>query len=373
MSTPHLVHVLHCLAVGGTENGVANLINALGTEFRHTVVSMTQGGPLVGRLPAGVGIHYLGKKPGLDVRALRRLTGLLWRLRPDVVHSRNWGAFDAVWAARLARVPVVIHGEHGREASDPLGLNPRRNRLRRLLAPLVDRFVTVSFDLRRWLVQTVGVPDGKVLTIHNGVDTTRFSDDGREAGRRALGLPPDRVVIGTVGRLDPVKDQMGLVEAFARLDDGRSRATLVIVGDGPCRAALEVRAGQPDLAGRVKFLGEREDVPVLLMGFDVFVLPSLAEGISNTILEAMATGLPVVATRAGGNSELVEDGVTGILVPVAEPGALAEALRAFLTDPHLRAIHGKAGRQRAVEEFGLERMVGRYRDLYLALACGRGA
>jgi len=265
----------------------------------------------------------------------------------------------------------VIHGEHGREVTDPHGVGPRRNRLRRLLAPLVDRFVTVSFDLRRWLIEIVGLPEWKILTIHNGVDTTRFSDNGWEAGRRALGLAREAVAVGTVGRLDPVKDQMSLLNAFASVADGPPPRILMIVGDGPCRASLETRACRPDLAGRVRFFGERGDVPVLLRGLNVFVLPSIAEGISNTLLEAMATGLPVVATRTGGNPELIEDGMTGTLVPVGDPDAMAGAIEAYVRDPHLRARHGQAARRRAVERFDLGRMVEGYRDLYLSLTCGK--
>jgi sugar transferase (PEP-CTERM/EpsH1 system associated) len=364
----HVVHVLHSLAVGGTENGVVNLINAPGDGLRHTVVSMTEAGPLAARLPADVSVHCLGKRPGVDLRAIGRLTALLRRLRPHVVHSRNWGAFDAVVAARLAGVPRVIHGEHGREVSDPHGRDPRRNRLRRLLAPLVTRFVTVSLNLQEWLVGSVGIPRRKVLTIHNGVDTARFSDEGREEARRALGLPPELIVVGTVGRLDPVKDQVGLLEAFARIAGQRPAAALLIVGDGPCRKELEACAGRPELARRVHLLGERADVPRVLKTLDLYVLPSIAEGISNTILEAMATGLPVVATRTGGNPELVEDGVTGALVPVGDREALAQAILSYANDLHLRVLHGKAGRQRAVDQFALDGMVGRYRDLYRSVA-----
>jgi hypothetical protein len=122
----HVVHVIHSLQVGGTENGLVNVVNALTDEFHHTVIAITAGGPLEARLSRGVDLIALGKQPGVDVRAIIRLAGLLRRLRPDIVHSRNWGAFDAIYAARLARVPVVIHGEHGREASDPEGLDPRR-------------------------------------------------------------------------------------------------------------------------------------------------------------------------------------------------------------------------------------------------------
>ena len=364
----HVVHVIDSLQVGGTENGLVNLVGALAGELRHTVIAMTATGPLAARLPAGVEVVVVGKRPGLDPAALLRLAGHLRRLRPDIVHSRNWGALDAVPAARLARVRSVVHGEHGREIADPHGLDARRNRIRRWLAPLVDRYVTVSLDLGRWLAGTVGVASRKIVTIHNGVDMRRFGEPDRAAGRAALGVEGDTVVLGTVGRLDPVKDQMGLLDAYARLPERGASHRLVLVGDGPCRADLEARAAQPDLRGRVRILGERGDVPRLLAGFDVFVLPSIAEGISNTVLEAMASGLPLVATRTGGNPELVEDGVTGRLVPVGDRAVLAAALADYVADPHLRARHGKAGRQRATEEFSLERMAEGHRRLYAELA-----
>lgn len=370
-AAPHVVHVIDSLGVGGTENGLVNLVGALAGDFRHTIVCMTQSGPLADRLLPDVPVHVIGKRPGVDRRALFRLTVLLRRLRPDIVHSRNWGAFDAVLAGWLARVPVAIHGEHGREISDPHGLRRRRNALRRLCAPMVDRFVAVSDDLTRWLISTVGVPRRKVVTIHNGVDVERFAAAAREDGRRTLGVAPESVAVGTVGRLDPVKDQATLLEAFAVVASEHRHATLHIIGDGPCRDALHEQAHRLGLNARVAFLGERRDVATLLSGFDVFVLPSIAEGISNTILEAMAAGLPIVATRTGGNPELVEDRVSGTLVPVGDHRRLAAALSAYTADPHLRALHGKAARQRAMEEFALDRMAVRYRNLYRTLVTGR--
>jgi sugar transferase (PEP-CTERM/EpsH1 system associated) len=360
----HVVHVVDSLAVGGMENGVVNLINALSPGGRHTVVTMSAVGPLAERLPEGVECHCIGKRPGIDVGAVVRLASLLRRLRPSIVHSRNWGAFDAIPAARLAGVSVVIHGEHGREAADPEGLDPRRRRLRRVFAPLVTRFVTVSFDLRQWLLTTVRLPAAKLVTIHNGVDVGRFAGGDRQAARRILRLPPYAVVVGTVGRLDPVKDHAGLLRAFSVLRTDQPAAELVVVGDGPCRPDLERLIHELGLTGRVHLLGMRQDVPVLLRAFDTFVLPSLTEGISNTVLEAMATGLPVVATRVGGNPELVEHGVTGALVPVGNPLVLAAALRYYVEDARLREGHGEAARRRVLQHFTLERMAQGYRDLY---------
>lgn len=363
----HVVHVLDSLAVGGMENGVVNLVNAASPGIRHTVVTMSAMGPLAERLPDGVECHCIGKRPGIDVGAMVRLAGLLRGLRPSIVHSRNWGAFDAILAARVAGVSAVIHGEHGREATDPEGLDPRRRRLRRVFAPLVSRFVTVSLDLRQWLLTTIHLPAAKLVTIHNGVDVSRFARGDREAARRALRLPGHAVVVGAVGRLDAVKDHGGLLQAFSILRTDQPAAELVIVGDGPRRAHLERQVQELGLTGHVHLLGMRQDVPVLLRGFDAFVLPSLAEGISNTVLEAMATGLPVVATRVGGNPELLEHGVTGALVAPGNPLVLAAALRCYVEDSALREAHGDAGRRRVLQHFTLERMAQAYRELYLSV------
>ncbi|MBI2216450.1 MAG: glycosyltransferase [Candidatus Rokubacteria bacterium] len=363
-----VVHVLHSLEVGGTENGTVNVINGLREGFQHTVVTMTRSGVLARRLAPGTEVHCLGKRPALDLAATVRLARLLRRLRPDIVHSRNWAAFDGVLAARLARVPIVVHGEHGRGADDPRGTHPRRNRLRRMFAPWVDRFVAVSGDLTRWLVETVRIPAPKVLTIMNGVDMHRFGPHGRRTGRRALGVPDGWVVLGSVGRLDPVKDHGTLLEAFAKLSHVHPATFLVLVGDGPCRPALEARVHDLGIASRVRLAGERQDVAALLPAMDVYVLPSIAEGISNTILEAMAAALPVVATRTGGNPELVADGVTGSLVPVQDACALRTTLEAYVADADLRTARGSAGHRRVQEHFSLDRMRARYRSLYEELA-----
>ena len=165
-----------------------------------------------------------------------------------------------------------------------------------------------------------------------------------------------------------MKGHATLIRAFARIAPGQPEAMLAIAGDGPCRPALETLTASLGLDGRIRMLGERQDVSRLLKGFDVFVLSSVAEGMSNTILEAMATGLPVVATRVGGNPELVEDGGNGRLVPAGDPAAMSSALNDYLTDPLTRALHGKASRQRAVTQFDLSAMVDAYRYLYLSLA-----
>jgi sugar transferase (PEP-CTERM/EpsH1 system associated) len=359
-----VVHVVHSLDVGGLENGVVNLVNGPDSAFRHAIVCLARAGQMRARVRPGVEVHTVGKGTGHDLRALARTTRLLRALRPAVVHSRNWPAFDAVLAARLARVHYVVHGEHGRDATDPQGRNRRRNLLRRLSNAFISRFVTVSEDLRRWLVGRVGIPARKVVTIPNGVDTVRFAPRDKATARTALGLPPERRVVGTVGRLDPVKDQAGLVRAFASLTEAGAETLLVIAGDGPCRGSLQALIEAEGLGRRVHLLGQRDDVPQVLAAMDVFVLSSLAEGMSNTILEAMATGLPIVATRVGGTPELVQDDVDGLLVPARNPPALAGALARYLGDPELRIAHGRAARRRALDAFSLDRMRATYEALY---------
>ena len=368
---PLVVHVVNSLAVGGLENGVVNLVNTTAARFRHVIVCMTTDGPLHGRLRPEVEVVVLGKRPGQDPWALLRLVRLLRHLRPLIVHSRNWPAVDAIPAARVARVPLVVHGEHGREVADPEGRDLRRNRIRRALAPLVHHFVTVSADLRRWLIEDVRVPAAKVTAIHNGVDLSRFGRAGKLESRMRLSLPADASIVGTVGRLDPVKDQAGLIRAFAQVRAQHPAALLVVAGDGPCRAELERVAAGLGQRDHVRLLGNRDDIPTVMSALDVFVLPSIAEGISNTILEAMATGLPVVATRVGGNPELVEEGVGGALVPRSDPDALAAAIAAYTGDAELRRRHGQASRQRAIGHFSLERMAQAYANLYTALAATR--
>jgi sugar transferase (PEP-CTERM/EpsH1 system associated) len=361
-----VLHVVDSLGVGGTELGLAKVIEGTREKIAHSVCAVRAGGATADRLDAhGVPVRVLGKRPGNDWTVPLRFARLCRQTAPDVVHTRNWGSVDAIVGARLARVPVVIHGEHGREASDPDGINRRRNRLRRMVVVLADRVVAVSEQLRTWLIREVGVPERKVSLLKNGVDAERFCPrDDRCDLRRAHGYGPQDIVVGTVGRLDPVKNQTALLEVLATLTATQPRLRVVIAGTGPERESLTRAVGERGLADKVALLGQRNDVPDVLNLLDVFILPSLGEGMCNTILEAMAVGLPVVATRVGGNPELVDDGVTGRLVPVCDDSALARAIALYAGDEGLRRKHGAAGRRRVVEEFSVGAMAERYLQLY---------
>ena len=378
---PLIAHVIHRLDVGGMENGLVNLINRMpGDRYRHAVVSLTDSTSFADRISrADVPIVSLGKKPGQDPGLHWRLFRTFRRLRPAIVHTRNLAAVEAVVSAAAAFVPHRVHGEHGRDVQDPDGSRRRYRWLRRSLSPLVDRFVALSRELEEYLVDSVGVPSSKVVRIGNGVDLEKFRPAA--FGREPLpdGGPFDpsgRVVIGSVTRMQEVKDPLTLARAFVLLVQRgfASRACLVLVGDGPLREEVRNVLSEADAYRHAWLMGSREDVPSLLRSFDVFALSSRVEGISNTILEAMASGLPVAATRVGGNDELVEDGVTGALVPSRDPEALAGVLARYIDEKGLREEQGRAGRARAEKEFGLEAMVARYLGVYDGLlATGRPA
>lgn len=367
---PLVVHVIYRLDVGGLENGVVNLINGMDEErYRHAVVSLTDVTDFRDRIQrADVECIALHKPDGHGVRIYPRLYSLFRDLRPAIVHTRNLAALEAQVPAWLAGVPVRIHGEHGRDMSDLAGASRKYRLIRRLFSPWVQRYVTVSRDLADYLVEGIHVAPDRVRHIYNGVDTQRFLP--REAGTAPIpGTSAEQhVVLGWVGRMQPVKAPLILVELLHRLvsekPDRRRWLRLALVGDGPLRDEVERRVDELQLRELVWLPGGRNDVEALLPAMDLFLLPSLGEGISNTILEAMACGLPVIATSVGGNPELVQPGRTGALVPPADLDALHAAVRPYLENPGMRARHGAAARQAAEQRFSLAAMVASYQQLY---------
>ena len=374
-ASPLVLHVIHRLATGGLENGVVNLIDGLrGAGFRHAVACIEDVSDFRRRLARQdvefVALHR--SRVGIW-RVRRQIYALCRRLRPAIVHTRNLSGLDALLPARLAGVGRCVHGEHGWDVDDLQGARLRPALLRRLHSPLVDRYVTVSKDLERYLVRRIGISPSRITAICNGVDVERFAP----ARVKPVHLLPAAwraatpFVIGSVGRIQPVKDQAALVRAFARLvaerRELRARLRLAIVGDGPLLPALRELAQSLGVADIAWFPGALDDVPEVLRLFDVFVLPSLNEGISNTILEALASGLPVAATRVGGNVEIVDDGRTGRLFAPGDVAALAGLLGEYVDDPGLRGAHAAAARRAATERFSLDAMVAQYRALYESL------
>ncbi|MEN9560563.1 MAG: hypothetical protein RLZZ502_1774 [Pseudomonadota bacterium] len=384
MMPVHVCHVIHQLATGGLENGVVNLLNHTDPDkIRHSLICMTNATEFRERIrDKHIPLLEMHKAPqGNDRGAQLRVWRALRALKPDVVHTRNLTALDALLPACLAGVRVRIHGEHGRDMHDPDGKNKKILLLKKLHRPLIHHFTAVSHDLARGLHEDVGVPLHRITPICNGVDLSRFvrhvqtGETGQTLPTTRTALPrttpAPELVFGTVGRLQDVKEQWLLIEALARLvaaNEEARRLHLLIVGEGPMRPRLEHSIAAHGLQAQVTLAGEQKDIPHFLKQMDVFCLPSRAEGISNTVLEAMATGLPVLATRVGGNPELVVDGVTGVLFPHGDVAQLAQAMNTMWRDAALRQSYAEAAYQRAQQEFSLPTMVKRYSALYLELA-----
>jgi len=368
-----IVHVVHQFGTGGMENGMVTLFNNFPPgDFEHHVVCLQGHSHFAERIRSGrVRFHDVRKLSGKDIGHYFRLWRILRALRPDILHTRNLSAIEAVLIGWFAGVPIRIHGEHGRDVFDLDGSNARYNRLRRIARPFVHRYLTVSRDLRNWLVDAIGVDASRVTQIYNGVDKQRFCPP---LDHMRMLLPEnfrkECFVVGSVGRMVGVKDYPTLVAAFVDAcgRPGGERLRLVIIGDGGARDACQRQIDDAGLSARAWFPGERSDIAELMQCFDLFVLPSLGEGISNTILEAMACGLPIVSTNVGGTPELVDDGVNGRLFPPGDVPALSGLVADYLANPALLAAHGSASRQKIEASFSIEAMVGAYRDIYLALS-----
>jgi sugar transferase (PEP-CTERM/EpsH1 system associated) len=361
---PLIAHVVPQFVAGGMENGIVNLLNRIpSSRYRHAIVVLTDASDFKSRIQnPDVEMICLHKRPGKDLPTYWRLFKLLREMRPDVVYTHSMGAMDVQIYAALAGVPVRVHGEHGQASA---GMGSKQAIWRRLADKVIHHYTTVSKDLADFLVNTLGTSTSRVTYMYNGVDLDRFHP--RNGGERHLGterLPEGAVVIGTVGRMEPIKDQVTLVNAFIRLlqirPQLRDRLRLVLVGDGSLRNECIRLLREGGLEKSAWVPGERADIPEILQSLDVFVLPSISEGLSNTILEAMASRLPVVATNVGGTPELIESGRTGWLVPSQDPEAMAEAIAKYVDDPELRRHHADAARHHVETNFAMKVMVEKY-------------
>jgi len=379
-SRPLIAHVLYRFDVGGVENGVVNLINHLPeSRFRHAVIALTNVTDFRKRVGRDdVSYFALNKQPGQGVRLMPKLSRLFRQLKPALVHTRNLAALEACLPAWWTGVPVRVHGEHGWDISDLDGSHWKHRLTRRGYRPFVSHYIASSQFQERYLDKKIGVRGMRVSQIYNGVDAQRFVPVrllGQTTRQWPRGCPfaneenaESLFVVGTVGRLQPVKDPLTLVKAFLHIikhnPQARSSMRLIVVGEGPLLSRMRDMVDQAGMSGLVWFAGVRADIPDLMRAFDVFVQSSLAEGVSNTILEAMSSGLPVIATRVGGSGELVVDNETGFLVPPAKPEAIAKAITVYF-DQRLKArVHGDRGRARIEDYFSLERMVSAYATLY---------
>jgi L-malate glycosyltransferase len=363
-------HVVGWLHFGGRENGVVNLVNSLDPNvFDNHIFSFVRDGSLTGRvIPGRCKIIEFGEKLGGDYGLYFKLARAFRSHKIHIAHTHGWGTLlEGMVAAKLARVPAVVHGEHGTIKDD----TKTHIYLQRLMWQAADEILSVSEALRRKLAQTINFPENRIRVIANGVDLRRFIvARDRSDWKFRLNLPREALTFGTVGRFVPVKCYPVLLDASRWIFEKIPNSYLVLVGDGPLHERLTGLARDYKIRDRVRFLGWRSDVPEILNALDVYVLASESEGMSNTILEAMACGLPVVATAVGGNVELV-DRAGGLLVPPYNPKTLAEAVSLLLADPARRETMGSLARRRVEEHFSLETMAENYAGVYLDVVSRR--
>jgi len=375
----HIVHYVWGFHTGGLENGVVNLINHLPEGlYRHSIICQKGYDPAFFariRTP-NVAIFDIAKQDGTDLALFWRLAKLLRQLKPDVFHSRNLSTMEGQLIAALLRIPLRVHGEHGWDVSDIGGTNRRYQKLRRMLKGFVHQFVALSSEAEHYLTAVIGVSQQCVHRICNGVDLSRFDKNGATVDYQQT-LPwrfqPSQLVFGTVGRMAAVKNQQLLLEAFIllcqRYPDRAADLGLLLVGDGALRQSLEQRAIAANVQHAVVFAGNSNNVPLMLSQMQVFVLPSLAEGISNTILEAMASGLPVIASKVGGNPEL--------LLPVHHSShlfesnnveQLADCMALYIKHPERYPQDSVLVKKHCQNNFSLDSMVLRYHQLYQSVS-----
>ncbi|MGB9662819.1 MAG: glycosyltransferase [Moorellaceae bacterium] len=365
-----VLHIIPNFGPGGAERLVVDLMEATDKErFEVAAVSLyPESGTILEKVikEKGLQVYFLNKHRGLDLRMIPRLYRLFHTFRPDVVHTHLYVLRYALLPSLLCRVPVRVHTVHNVAQKEV----DRVGKLVHWIAFRLGNVVPVSIS--REVANTVRAVYGRDIhtpVIYNGIPTARFitnaGQDNTKKGRD--------VVLLHIGRFAPQKNHLLLIEAFALAVKEHPTMQLWLIGDGPLRPAVEKTVVEMGLEGTVLFLGIRDDVPKLLADSDVFILPSDWEGVPLTVLEAMAAGKPVVATAVGGVPELVEDGVTGILVPPRNPEALAQGILRLAKDPHLRQRMGKAARERALERFDIARTAREYEALYLRLLkeCGR--
>ena len=367
MISMDIVHFVENLERGGLERTVIDLIAAQREAgHRCAVICLFQAGMLAPELrEQGVMVHVCGKRSGPDMQALLKARRFMADVPGAVLHTHNsmahYYAVLASFGLPVARIINTRHSMGGRKGTT------RQEWLYRRSMRATDHVVAVC-EAERKRLQANGVhPRCELSTIPNGISLERFvpaTAERRRALAESLGWQPDSRVIGTVGRLQPVKDQARLIRAFDRVRSEVPGAVLVIIGDGSLRPELEQLVEELGLGKRVRFLGDRSDVPQLLAGMELFALSSLSEGYSVALIEACAAALPIVATDVGGNHEIVRDGVNGKLVPAGDTSALANALLGMLADADGTQAMGKAGRDWALSEASFRTMSGRYQRLY---------
>lgn len=359
-----ILHVVISLDPGGMENGLLNVANALSSQgFEFHVCCLERRGTFAGRLPQSENVSVLGKRDGFSWQAAFALRREIARIRPHLLHTHNLGPLIyGTLASGFGRVCPIVHGEHAELTGSDL--SPRRLFQRRLLYRCCRKIHTVSQGMSQQLLK-LHFPISKIVTIVNGVDTLRFAPADQKAARLAVGLPSNALVLGIVGRFGPFKRHTLLIDAFERLASRFPEMHLLIVGGGgPEESRIHERTRQSPAAERIHLAGFQSDTRSYYQSMNLLVVPSVNEGLSNAVLEAMACGVPALAHAACGNNEAITDGIDGIVADLDTVEQLEAKITEALCDRSKLAKMGDSARRRSVESFALEKMAAGYARLY---------
>ena len=368
-----IFYIVNTLGYGGVEKYVVDIINNINTQhFYPIIVCLKKVGPLKDKIKNRLTIYELNKKEGNSPFLPFRLAKLIKKEGVDIIHSNNWGTFvESVIAKWISRAPVVIHAQHGLEMNDSEATSKlkryKRNIIRHVFSYLTDTIAVVSCATQEFVTDGWKAPKEKVKLIYNGVDLNVFNNllVLKDTKYSELSISKNDLIIGSVGRLMRVKNYPCLIRAFKILSQEFNHVKLLLIGEGPDMLEIKSLIEKLDLTNKIKLLGNRNDIRDILTVMDIFVLPSISEGISLSILEAMASHVPVVTTNVGGNPEIIENGKNGILVGPDNADELANAIRTLIVNPDKRKELGNSGRKIVEEKFALDRMVEDYESLYV--------
>lgn len=369
-----ILHVIHGLRRGGLERGVVNLLNLLPQqEFEQAVCCLDYRGEMVDHILHPIKIFELGRKRH-DLKLPFRLAKTIQEWRPDIIHCRNWNTWaDTIMASKIAKISgcsphSIIWSFHGFSEGHEMPM--RRRVASYALARLTDHMVAVCNDSAiRYAAQT-NIPVSRFTTLYNGVDCNRFIPETKtESLKSSLGFSSSTLLALTVASLTPVKNHLSLLEAIAQLpNDETTPVHFLLLGEGPLRAELEATIQRLDIGNKVTLLGASDRIPDYLQAADFFILPSHLEGMSNAILEAMASGLPVIAQNVGGNTELITSGITGLLCQPGNIDHITDAISQLIQNQNLRIQMGLAARERALNQFSISAMIMNYSEFYRKVA-----
>jgi sugar transferase (PEP-CTERM/EpsH1 system associated) len=364
-----VLHLIHYLTVGGAEQTLVNLVNYFPDNYRHVIISLMQyDEEFVKRIKnLAVTLTTFNKQPRNDFSIINKIKKLITEYEIDILLCWDWTSYlESIFAARLSlKFPPVIYAIHGKSYEELHGIPWRRKLIHKSMSYFVDAIITICEYTKKDYCHTYGIPPQKVQVIYNGIDTAKFNNGDINTNRLEFGLNKQHIVIGCIARLDRVKNIQLLIKAVADLKCKLVR--LLIVGDGPEMDNLKKLSEDQKITNQIVFSGRRNDIPELLQIMDIYVQPSFFEGISLTILEAMACGLPVVATQVGGNPEIITDKYDGILIESDNTDELIQALTLLIKSEERRKILAEQARATIEKRFSLSLMVDNYANLFKGL------